>query len=68
MYEYQAAGPEELSIRPDDVIEVLDKDTVPGWWKGTFQCTTIVRHTNTISVGTLNGQSGFFPSNYVEEL
>jgi len=33
IYEYKAKTDEELSIKPGDVITVVDKSD-PNWWKG----------------------------------
>lgn len=52
IYEYQAQGEDELTLRKNDLIEVLSKDYVisgdDGWWTG--KC---------------NGKVGVFPCNFV---
>ena len=52
IYEYEAQGEDELSLRKDDLIEVLSMDYVisgdEGWWTG--KC---------------NGKVGVFPCNFV---
>ena len=52
LYEYQAKGEDELSLRKNDLIEVLSMDCVisgdEGWWTG--KC---------------NGKVGVFPCNFV---
>lgn len=52
VFEYEAAGEDELTLRLGDVVEVLSKDSQvsgdEGWW-----------------TGQLNQRVGIFPSNYV---
>ncbi|XP_017565902.1 mitogen-activated protein kinase kinase kinase 21 isoform X1 [Pygocentrus nattereri] len=52
VYDYEASGEDELSLRRGDVVEVLSKDAAvsgdEGWW-----------------TGKLNHRVGIFPSNYV---
>ncbi|XP_060031525.1 mitogen-activated protein kinase kinase kinase 9 isoform X2 [Erinaceus europaeus] len=52
VFEYEAAGDDELTLRPGDVVEVLSKDSQvsgdEGWW-----------------TGQLRRRVGIFPSNYV---
>lgn len=50
-YEFVASASDELSLRLDDRIEIIEKDELygDGWWKGTND----------------NGQSGIFPKDYV---
>ncbi|XP_074091930.1 mitogen-activated protein kinase kinase kinase 9 [Macrotis lagotis] len=52
VFDYEAAGEDELTLRPGDVVEVLSKDSQvsgdEGWW-----------------TGQLNQRVGIFPSNYV---
>ncbi|XP_054854742.1 mitogen-activated protein kinase kinase kinase 10 isoform X2 [Eublepharis macularius] len=52
VFDYEAAGAEELSLRRGDVVEVLSQDARvsgdEGWWAGQLQ-----------------GRVGVFPSNYV---
>lgn len=47
LYEYEARTPEELSLQPGDVINIVDIDQ--DWCTGTFR-----------------GQTGFFPTSFVE--
>ncbi|KAJ8247999.1 hypothetical protein GJAV_G00237020 [Gymnothorax javanicus] len=52
VYDYEASGEDELSLRRGDVVEVLSKDAAisgdEGWW-----------------TGKINHRVGIFPSNYV---
>ncbi|XP_062573950.1 SH3 domain-containing kinase-binding protein 1-like isoform X2 [Saccostrea cucullata] len=49
-YSYSADNEDELSLKENDVIVILDKDLEDaGWWKG-----------------ELNGKVGVFPDNFVE--
>nr|XP_021535431.1 mitogen-activated protein kinase kinase kinase 9 isoform X2 [Neomonachus schauinslandi] len=52
VFDYEAAGEDELTLRLGDVVEVLSKDSQvsgdEGWW-----------------TGQLNQRVGIFPSNYV---
>ncbi|TRZ03655.1 hypothetical protein DNTS_008356 [Danionella cerebrum] len=52
VFDYEASGEDELSLRRGDVVEVLSKDAAisgdEGWW-----------------TGKINHRVGIFPSNYV---
>ncbi|XP_051507859.1 mitogen-activated protein kinase kinase kinase 21-like isoform X1 [Myxocyprinus asiaticus] len=52
VFDYEASGEDELSLRRGDVVEVLSKDAAisgdEGWW-----------------TGKINRRVGIFPSNYV---
>ncbi|KAI1886417.1 hypothetical protein AGOR_G00213800 [Albula goreensis] len=52
VFEYEASGEDELSLRRGDIVEVLSKDASisgdEGWW-----------------TGKINHRVGIFPSNYV---
>lgn len=52
VFDYEASGEDELSLRRGDVVEVLSKDVAisgdEGWW-----------------TGKINRRVGIFPSNYV---
>ncbi|XP_059482536.1 mitogen-activated protein kinase kinase kinase 10-like isoform X2 [Neocloeon triangulifer] len=52
MYDYEAMGEDELSLRKGEVVEVLSKDSKisgdEGWW-----------------IGKIEGKVGIFPSNFV---
>lgn len=52
VFEYEACGEDELSLRPGDVVEVLSRDSHvsgdEGWW-----------------TGKIDQRVGIFPSNYV---
>ncbi|MGH0127072.1 UNVERIFIED_CONTAM: hypothetical protein FKN15_053240 [Acipenser sinensis] len=52
VFDYEASGEDELSLRRRDVVEVLSKDAAisgdEGWW-----------------TGKINHRVGIFPSNYV---
>ncbi|XP_059897013.1 CD2-associated protein isoform X1 [Gadus macrocephalus] len=48
-YAFDSTNEDELSLKEDDIIHILSKDTgEPGWWRGEF-----------------NGKSGVFPDNFV---
>ena len=47
MFDHDAGGDDELSLREGELVEVLDQED-NHWWKG-----------------SLNGNVGLFPSNYV---
>ncbi|XP_066985180.1 mitogen-activated protein kinase kinase kinase 10-like isoform X2 [Macrobrachium rosenbergii] len=55
LYDYEAQGDDELSLRRGDIIEVLSQDVKisgdEGWW-----------------TGKINGKVGIFPSNFVAEV
>ncbi|XP_065348084.1 uncharacterized protein slpr isoform X5 [Cloeon dipterum] len=52
MYDYEAMGEDELSLRKGELVEVLSKDSKisgdEGWW-----------------IGKIEGKVGIFPSNFV---
>lgn len=52
VFEYEACGEDELSLRPGDVVQVLSRDSQvsgdEGWW-----------------TGQIDQRVGIFPSNYV---
>lgn len=52
VFEYEACGEDELSLRPGDVVQVLSRDSQvsgdEGWW-----------------TGKIDQRVGIFPSNYV---
>lgn len=52
VFEYEACGEDELSLRPGDVVQVLSRDAQvsgdEGWW-----------------TGQIDQRVGIFPSNYV---
>lgn len=49
-YSYNADNEDELSLKENDIIVILDKELEDaGWWKG-----------------ELNGKVGVFPDNFVE--
>ncbi|XP_043403965.1 mitogen-activated protein kinase kinase kinase 9 isoform X1 [Chelonia mydas] len=52
VFEYEACGDDELSLRPGDVVQVLSRDALvsgdEGWW-----------------TGRIDQRVGIFPSNYV---
>ncbi|XP_015713388.1 mitogen-activated protein kinase kinase kinase 21 isoform X2 [Coturnix japonica] len=52
LYEYEACGEDELSLRPGDVVQVLSRDSQvsgdEGWW-----------------TGQIDQRVGIFPANYV---
>ncbi|XP_074921950.1 mitogen-activated protein kinase kinase kinase 9 [Chelonoidis abingdonii] len=52
VFEYEACGDDELSLRPGDVVQVLSRDSLvsgdEGWW-----------------TGRIDQRVGIFPSNYV---
>lgn len=52
VFEYEACGEDELSLRPGDVVQVLSRDSHvsgdEGWW-----------------TGKIDQRVGIFPSNYV---
>lgn len=52
VFEYEACGEDELSLRPGDVVQVLSQDSQvsgdEGWW-----------------TGQIDQRVGIFPSNYV---
>uniref|UniRef100_A0A670I921 SH3 domain-containing protein n=1 Tax=Podarcis muralis TaxID=64176 RepID=A0A670I921_PODMU len=52
VFEYEACGEDELSLRPGDVVQVLSQDSQvsgdEGWW-----------------TGQLDQRVGIFPSNYI---
>lgn len=49
-YSYSADNEDELSLKENDIIVILDKELEDaGWWKG-----------------ELNGKVGVFPDNFVE--
>ncbi|KAM9148740.1 mitogen-activated protein kinase kinase kinase 9 [Pangshura tecta] len=52
VFEYEACGDDELSLRPGDVVQVLSRDSLvsgdEGWW-----------------TGRIDRRVGIFPSNYV---
>jgi len=54
MYDYEAMGEDELSLRKGEVVEVLSKDSKisgdEGWW-----------------IGKIEGKVGIFPSNFVSD-
>ncbi|CAL8395439.1 unnamed protein product, partial [Arctogadus glacialis] len=48
-YAFDSTNEDELSLKEDDIIHILSKDTgEPGWWRG-----------------EINGKSGVFPDNFV---
>ncbi|XP_069956490.1 mitogen-activated protein kinase kinase kinase 9-like isoform X6 [Cherax quadricarinatus] len=55
LYDYEAQGDDELSLRHGEIIEVLSQDVKisgdEGWW-----------------TGKINGKVGIFPSNFVAEV
>nr|QXO74913.1 MAPK [Penaeus chinensis] len=55
LYDYEAQGDDELSLRRGEIIEVLSQDVKisgdEGWW-----------------TGKINGKVGIFPSNFVAEV
>uniref|UniRef100_A0A6A7FUF5 mitogen-activated protein kinase kinase kinase n=3 Tax=Hirondellea gigas TaxID=1518452 RepID=A0A6A7FUF5_9CRUS len=55
LYDYQAKGDDELSLRLGDVLEVLSRDEKisgdEGWW-----------------TGKINGKVGIFPSDFVQDI
>ncbi|XP_045624552.1 mitogen-activated protein kinase kinase kinase 11 isoform X3 [Procambarus clarkii] len=55
LYDYEAQGDDELSLRHGEIIEVLSQDVKisgdEGWW-----------------IGKINGKVGIFPSNFVAEV
>ncbi|XP_045106822.1 uncharacterized protein LOC123501849 isoform X12 [Portunus trituberculatus] len=55
LYDYEAQGDDELSLRHGEVIEVLSRDVKisgdEGWW-----------------TGKINGKVGIFPSNFVQNI
>ncbi|XP_063884128.1 uncharacterized protein LOC135113072 isoform X13 [Scylla paramamosain] len=55
LYDYEAQGDDELSLRHGEVIEVLSRDVKisgdEGWW-----------------TGKINGKVGIFPSNFVQNV
>lgn len=55
LYDYEAVDNSEISFDPDDLIGLIEK-VDKGWWFGS------------VVTGRYKGQSGLFPSNYVEEL
>lgn len=55
LFDYEAVDNSEISFDPDDLIGFIEK-VDKGWWYGS------------VVTGRFKGQSGLFPSNYVEEL
>lgn len=53
LYDYDANGPEEVSLKAGDVIQVLDLGEGDGWWSGEVLSTK---------------KRGLFPSNFVTDL
>uniref|UniRef100_A0A0N7ZBZ4 mitogen-activated protein kinase kinase kinase n=1 Tax=Scylla olivacea TaxID=85551 RepID=A0A0N7ZBZ4_SCYOL len=55
LYDYEAQGDDELSLRHGEMIEVLSRDVKisgdEGWW-----------------TGKINGKVGIFPSNFVQNI
>ncbi|CAF0986085.1 unnamed protein product [Rotaria magnacalcarata] len=52
LYDYKAVSNDELTLKTNDIVIILDKNVgEDGWWKG-----------------ELNGHIGIFPDNYVEEI
>ncbi|KAK4701227.1 peroxin-13, partial [Phenoliferia sp. Uapishka_3] len=54
-FDYTATAPEELTLKPDDIVAVLtpvEERQTPGWWKGRLR----------------DGKVGWFPSTHVAEL
>jgi hypothetical protein len=52
LYSYETEDKEEIPLKMNDQVIVLDKDVESGWWYG---------HTSSSS-----SMNGFFPSNYVD--
>ena len=59
LYQFQAGGPQELSLQKGSLIEILKRETGPWWW-GRVKLDAI------ISGEAIEVQQGWFPKDFVK--
>ncbi|CRK90297.1 CLUMA_CG004007, isoform A, partial [Clunio marinus] len=60
LYQFQAGGPQELSLEKGTLVEVLKRETGPWWW-GRTKYEAVVTGDNSITI-----QHGWFPKDFVK--
>jgi len=61
LYQFQAGGPQELSLQKGSLVEVLKRESGPWWW-GRLKYDAIV------STDIVDTQHGWFPKDFVKVL
>lgn len=61
LYDYAAQADEELTIRTDDILYLLEKSDIDEWWK-------VKKRVLAINDEEVEEPQGLVPSNYIEEV
>lgn len=59
LYQFQAGGPQELSLQKGSLIEVLKRESGPWWWGR-------LRYDGIMSGEAMEVQQGWFPKDFVK--
>lgn len=59
LYEYAAQAEEELSVKPDDLLYLLERSDIDDWWK-------VKKRVVPVGDEEVEEPVGLVPSNYIE--